>query len=93
MICACRKRGYVSKRAAILAHPRAGFRLRAYLCDRGCSPPWHVANADKDEPAVYREMRRGHGHRRYPARALAPALTLEQLEAIAKEKRARASGR
>ena len=81
----CAKRRYRSERSAIEAHRLAGYRLRAYLCPR-CNG-WHTTNADKN-PRSYEPppAHAKHRLRNQPA-ALAPVLSLSELEAIAAERR------
>lgn len=81
----CAKRCFTSERAARKGHSRAGYRLRAYLCEE-CGF-YHTTNMDKNGTSDYREApkphRRGRGH----TYGLAPVMTLEELEARAAEMR------
>lgn len=46
-ICKCGKRGYTSKRSALMANTTNGARLRAYQCGAGAC--YHVTAAEKRE--------------------------------------------
>ncbi len=84
----CCKRRYLSRRAALMAHRRAGYRVRAYNSCPDCAGYWHVTNSDKNGPPMY-TSRPGRRRRRKRAVAeqLAPVLSLEELQEIARRKR------
>jgi len=77
----CAKRSYRSKREARSAHRLAGYRLGLYRCpDCGLI---HTTNLDKNQRGKwYGPALDMPGH-------LAPAMTLDELQAAAKERRAR----
>lgn len=79
----CAKRRYASESAAHWAHRKAGYRIRVYRCECG----WlHVGNADKTPPVQGFQPSLGRSRKTY-LHPEAPVLTLEQVQAIAAEKR------
>jgi hypothetical protein len=78
---------YGSEASAKAAHRTVKNRIRAYRCP-DCNA-YHVTDADKRHSTVALEV--SHHITRRSAGALAPPMTLEQVQAIAAQKRSQAA--